>query len=557
METKRLISFIAIAVAILIGWSYIFPPPPEPPKEAVTQASQPSATGNNAATSASTTSNASISEDSLQQGKRITVTTDILKATIDSNGADLRELVLSKHDATSDSTKNFTLMSDKKGFTYVAQTGFLPIDGISLPSPKTEFTSEKSDYTLTGDTLEVKFTAPEENGVQVNKIYTFTKNSYVIGIRYTITNNSGKTFIPSAYYRLLRDGHTPEGESKLAYTFTGPAMYTPEGKFQKISFGDLDSDFTNGKDSVEYVRKANTGWVGMLQHYFVSAWILEPKGMPSACGKSLCQFQINKRSDGLYSAGVIVPLTAVADGQTSTSDMTLFAGPETFKIITQVTNKLELSKDYGKVHIFSSPLFWLLSKLHDVVHNWGWAIVLLTIIVKLVLYPLTAASYRSMAKMRAAAPRLQELKAQYGDDRVKLQQAMMEMYKKEKINPLGGCLPIFLQIPVFIGLYWALFASVELRQAPWILWIHDLARPDPYYILPAIMAVTMYIQTFLNPPPPDPMQAKMMKIMPIAFSIMFFFFPAGLVLYWLVNNILSIAQQWMVNRSIQKKKIQA
>lgn len=557
METKRLITFVVIAVGILMGWGYMFPAP-EQPAETVTQTTQQTATTvNKATTPGAIDSGENASTDSLPRGQRITVSTDILKATIDTSGADLRELTLSKHDSTSDTTKSFTLLSDKKGFIYVAQTGFLPVDGINLPSPKTVFTTAQSDYTLTGDTLEVKFTTPEENGVQVNKIYTFIKDSYVIGIRYEIANNSGKALAPSAFYRLLRDNHTPEGESKLAYTFTGPAMYTPEGKFQKISFGDLDSDFTSGKDSVDYVRKANTGWVGMLQHYFVSAWILEPKGMPSACGKSMCQFQINKRSDGLYSAGVIIPLTPIADGQTSISNMTLFAGPETFKTMTQVADKLDLAKDYGKVHIFASPLFWLLSKLHGIVNNWGWAIVLLTLIVKLVLYPLTAASYRSMAKMRAAAPRLQELKTQYGDDRVKLQQAMMEMYKKEKINPLGGCLPIFLQIPVFIGLYWALFASVELRQAPWILWIHDLARPDPYYILPAIMAVTMYVQTFLNPPPPDPMQAKMMKIMPIAFSIMFFFFPAGLVLYWLVNNVLSIGQQWMVNRSLQKKKPQA
>lgn len=550
METKRLITFVVIAVGILMGWGYLFPAPKPsaPAQNTTTQQHITQGKGNTTAISIPAENN-----ESLPKGNRIMVKTDILQATIDSYGADLRELVFFKHDSTSDSTQSFTLLNDKKGQVYVAQTGFLPIEDISLPSPKTVFTTEKSVYTLTGNALEVTFSAPEENGVQVNKIYTFKKGSYVIDVRYSITNNSGKTFTPSAFYRLLRDGHTPEGESRLAYTFTGPALYTPEGKFQKISFSDLDSDLSSGKDSVDYIRKANTGWVSMLQHYFVSAWILQPKGQPSVCEKGLCQFQINKRSDGLYSAGVIVPFAPIVNGQTETMAISLYAGPEMFKTITQVADNLELSKDYGKVHLFASPLFWLLSKLHDMVHNWGWAIVLLTCLVKVALYPLTAASYRSMAKMRNAAPRLQALKTQYGDDRMKLQQAMMEMYKKEKINPLGGCLPMILQIPVFIGLYWALFASVELRQAPWILWIHDLARPDPYYILPTIMAVTMYIQTFLNPPPPDPMQAKMMKIMPIAFSIMFFFFPSGLVLYWLVNNILSILQQWLVNKNMTKK----
>jgi YidC/Oxa1 family membrane protein insertase len=290
----------------------------------------------------------------------------------------------------------------------------------------------------------------------------------------------------------------------------------------------------------------------MVQHYFMSAWLLSPQGSGKVCvNEAACRFEM-KTVDHLFSAAALVSLPTVAPGKSATISVPLFAGPEDYKLLTKTAPGLDLAKDYGWVRIFSEPLFWLLVKLQALVGNWGWAIILLTLLVKAVFFPLTAASYRSMAKMKALAPRLERLKEQFGDDRVKMQQAMMEMYKTEKINPLGGCLPILIQIPVFIGLYWALLASVELRQAPWVLWIHDLARPDPFYVLPVLMAISMFIQTFLNPPPADPVQAKMMKIMPLAFSAMFFFFPAGLVLYWVVNNILSIAQQYVVNKKIEQ-----
>ncbi|HRL02843.1 MAG TPA: membrane protein insertase YidC, partial [Vitreoscilla sp.] len=326
-----------------------------------------------------------------------------------------------------------------------------------------------------------------------------------------------------------------------------------EGKYQKVDFKSLDEDFQNGKDTADYQRKTESGWVGMIQHYFVTSWILNKKDAASVCGKAEnCTMDVKKRSDGLYSAGVRVTLPDLATGQTTAVPMTLFAGPAEYNRIMPLADNLELSKDFGKLHIFASPLFKLLNWIHGYVGNWGWAIILLTIIVKAVLFPLTNASYKSMAKMRAVAPRLNALKAEYGDDRMKMQQEMMALYKKEKINPLGGCLPMLLQIPVFLGLYWALFNSVELRQAPWMGWIQDLARPDPWFILPVLMAATMWLQTHLNPPPADPMQAKMMKIMPLMFSVMFFFFPAGLVLYYVVNNVLSIAQQWFINKKIEK-----
>ncbi|MBP6115427.1 MAG: membrane protein insertase YidC [Neisseriaceae bacterium] len=547
MEFKRLISFAIVAMAILMGWNYFFPAPEPVPvtQQATTDAAgQPSTAPNGTAAQ----------ETKLGKGERIQVTTDMFKATIDTKGGDLRRLELLQHNATGDETQQMVLLGDDPNYTYVAQSDLLGVDGQYLLKD-VAFSAAQNNYTLNGDTLEVTLSAPETNGVVVNKVYTFKKGSYEIGVRFEVANQGAAPVKLDAVYRLLRDGSTPEGESRLAHVYTGPALYTPEGGFQKVSFGDLDSDYSKGRDAADYERRAPSGWVSMIQHYFVSAWILEPKDQASVCaqGGADCQFDIRKRSDGLYSSGVRVPMAAVAPGQTGQLNMTLYSGPEEYSIMQGVADNLILSKDYGKVHIFASPLFWLLNEIHKFVGNWGWSIVLLTVVVKLVLYPLTSASYRSMAKMRAVAPKMTAMREQYGDDKVKLQQEMMSLYKKEKINPLGGCLPMLVQIPVFIGLYWALFASVELRQAPWMGWITDLARPDPYYVLPALMAITMFVQTFLNPPPADPMQAKMMKIMPIAFSVMFFFFPAGLVLYWLVNNILSIAQQWLVNRKIAKQ----
>ncbi|MCG9014847.1 membrane protein insertase YidC, partial [Laribacter hongkongensis] len=489
----------------------------------------------------------------LASAQTITVTTDLVKAQINTAGGDIRSLELLTQGAIDNPDKPFMLMTEQGGRTYVAQSGLLSSDA-SLPTHKTLYAADKTAYTLSPDqnTLTVTLAAAPVNGVEVKKIFTFKRDSYVIDVRYDIINHSDKPVDATAYYRLLRDGKAPEGESSMAHTFTGPAVYTEAGKFQKVSFEDL------AKGKGDYVRQADNGWVAMVQHYFVSAWILKTNDGKSVCSSAeACQFELKPAAGDLYSAGVLVKLPVVAAGQQYSIDMPLYAGPEDTRRMATVAPGLVLTKDYGWVTIIATPLFWLLDKLYGLVHNWGWAIVLLTVLVKAAFYPLSAASYRSMAKMKALAPRMQRLKEQYGDDRQKFQQATMEMYKTEKVNPLGGCLPIVVQIPVFIGLYWALLASVELRQAPWILWIHDLAKPDPYYILPALMAATMYLQTFLNPPPADPLQAKMMKIMPLAFSVMFFFFPAGLVLYWLVNNILSIAQQWWVNKQIEKDAAKA
>lgn len=538
MDFKRLLMFFALSMLIMLGWEKLFPTPKKEQSHVVQQTQ--STTGNQADNVLSTT-------------EPITVSTDTVKAIIDEKSGDLRQLILNKYNATSDADKPFMLFDDSKEHQYVAQSVLLNRQGDYL-FKNLNFTSAQKQYQLQGNQLEVRLNAPEQDGIQVSKIYTFTKGSYEIGVRYDVTNHTQSPLQLDAAYRILRDGKDPDGSGYFDHTYTGPVLYTPEGKFEKVAFKDLDNDYKSGRNRADYQSKTNTGWVGMTQHYFMATWILQPKNNPdSVCGKNDCLIDIRKRSDGLYSSGVRVPLMDVAPNQTAQFGIQLYAGPQEYATITKVADHLQMIKDYGKVSLFSSPLFWLLNWWHSLVHNWGWAIILLTLTVKAILFPLTNASYKSMAKMRAVAPRLQALKDQYGDDRMRMQQEMMSMYKKEKINPLGGCLPMLLQIPVFIGLYWALFASVELRQAPWIGWITDLARQDPYYILPTLMALTMYLQTFLNPPPADPLQAKMMKIMPVAFSVMFYFFPAGLVLYWLTNNILTLAQQYFINKHLEKQ----
>lgn len=533
-DFKRMLVFVAIAMAVMLAWEYFFPKPL--PEQTVVQQQQ---TGEAAAPA--------VGAD-LGKTTPVAVDTDTFKAVIDANSGDLRELVLHRHNATGDADQAFTLLNNGERHKYVAQSLLLDAEGRYLLKDVPFRASQK----IEGNATEVRLSAPETKGVQVDKVYTFRQGSYLIDVRFDITNASGQPLKLDSVYRLLRDNSEPEGAGFFDQTYTGPVVYTPEGKFQKVPFDDLDSDYESHKDQADYERTATAGWVGFTQHYFSSVWVLQSKDGQSICQNGHCLLDVKRRSDNLYSAGVRVPLPEIAPGQKLSFPVGLYAGPQEYAVITKVADDLALIKDYGKTHLFASPLFWLLNWLHGIVGNWGWAIVLLTVIVKAALLPLTNASYRSMAKMRAVAPKLEMLKKQHGDDRMALQQAMMKMYRDEKINPLGGCLPMLLQIPVFIGLYWVLFASVELRQAPWG-WINDLARPDPIFVLPVLMAVTMYVQTLLNPPPTDPMQAKMMKIMPLMFSVMFFFFPAGLVLYYVVNNLLTIAQQWFINKRYSKK----
>ncbi len=475
-----------------------------------------------------------------EAGVTIQVETDLFIAQISTQGGDLRRLQFKRHRDTLDKSKDFVLFESSSERTYIAQSGLI---GNGLPNHQTAYQSSGRSYLLADgqDSVEVRLTASAADGVQVNKVYRFRRGSYLIDVGFEIANKSAAAMQPYAYFQIVRDAKPPDGDSAMLPTFTGMAVYTDKEKFQKLTFEDA------AKAKTPYPKNSNDGWIAVLQHYFFSAW-LPKNGTPR-------EFYTRRLDENLYAAGVIVPAGAVGADASTTVTVPLYAGPEEQEKLAKIAPGLDLTIDYGWLTVIAVPLFWVLAWLNQWVGNWGIAIILLTVIIKLLFYPLSAASYRSMAKMRVLAPKLQRLKEQYGDDRQRLQQAMMELYKTEKINPLGGCMPILVQIPVFIALYWVLLASVELRHTPFMLWIDDLAAPDPWFILPILMAITMWIQTKLNPVPPDPVQAKVMKIMPIVFSVFFFFFPAGLVLYWLVNNVLSIAQQWNITRTLEREAI--
>ena len=548
MDTRRLVLFVIFSFSIMMLWDSW--QQKNRPAVAVQQQVEQGVQTSKPATSSSTMTAAEAAADGafkLEQGQRVNVVTDLFTAEIDTIGGDLRRLTLNKHRAAEGKNGNFVLMDDaQKPMTYVAQTGLM---GAGLPNHKSLFISSASSYMLAdgAESQQVRLSwqgTGEANGVLVDKIYTFHRGSYLIDVAYEITNGSEAPVTSSVYYQIVHDSESNQGSAMMP-TFTGGAFYTETDKFTKIKFADM------AKESLSKTSK--DGWIGLVQHYFASAWI------PS---KDVTrEFYTKQLSDHLFSVGVVTPTPTIAAGAKTEVRAKLFAGPQTEKDLTAAAPGLEYAVDYGWLTVVAKPLFWVLSKINALVNNWGVAIILLTVLIKAAFFPLSAASYKSMAQMRELAPRLQSMKEKFGDDKQKMQQAMMEMYRTEKINPMGGCLPIIIQIPVFIALYWVLLGSVELRNAPFFGWIQDLSAPDtlfgtlpwlnmPIGLLPILMGATMIIQTSLNPAPTDPIQAKVMKVMPIVFSIFFFFFPAGLVLYWLVNNILSIAQQWYVNKSI-------
>jgi len=467
----------------------------------------------------------------------IRVETDFVRAEIDPVGGDIVRLDLLHYQDTHDPTKVHTLLGPEH--RYAAQSGLI---GPGLPNHKTLYTPKATSYKLAdgADSVEVRLEAATPEGVRVVKALTFRRSSYVIDIAHDITNGGGEPIAPHAYFQLTRDGKPPGDDRAMVKTYTGPAVYTEQDKFMKVPFGDID------KGKTSYPRTADNGWIALVQHYFISALL------PAETATR--EYYIREIGENFYSAGVIEPVAAIAPGASAKVAVRLYTGPEEQDKLKAVAPGLELVVDYGYLTVIAAPLFWVLELFHKWLGNWGLAIIALTVMIKLIFFPLSAASYKSMARMKQVTPRMMKLREQYGDDRTKLNQAMMELYKQEKINPLGGCLPIVVQIPVFISLYWVLLASVELRQAPFYGWVRDLAAADPFYILPALMMASMIVQTKMSPTPPDPVQAKVMMIMPFAFGVMFFFFPAGLVLYWLVNNILSIAQQWQITRMIDGGK---
>ncbi len=547
MDTQRLILFFVFSFSLLLLWDS-WQKEQRPPVAAIAQsgkagpaqATVPSPSVPTQATQAlSPKPGDAIPPSQAAPAKReqLTVKTDNFVADIDLQGGDIVRLELPRQKDTLDENANFVLFTP--AHHYFAESGLI---GPGLPTHKTIYKADAREYALAPgqDKLQVRLEAPGPDGVKTTKIITFHRGSYVIDITHEIINDSAAPLSAHAYFQFLRDEMPPAGDPKMVNTYTGPAIYTEEGKFHKIPFKDLD------KDNASYPKSADNGWIAMLQHYFVSAW-LPKEGSPR-------EYYAKPLADKLYSVGVIVPVAAIAPGASGSVTVSLYAGPQEQAALKDIAPGLNLTVDYGWLTVIAAPIFWMLQFLHKWVGNWGVAIILLTVLIKAAFFPLSAASYKSMAKMKLVTPRMTKLREQYGNDRARLNQAMMELYKTEKINPLGGCLPIVVQIPVFISLYWVLLASVELRHAPFYLWIHDLSAQDPYYVLPLLMMGSMLIQTKLNPVPPDPVQAKVMMIMPFAFGVMFFFFPAGLVLYWLVNNILSIAQQWQITRMIGGEK---
>jgi YidC/Oxa1 family membrane protein insertase len=537
MDTRRLVLFVIFSFAIMMLWD-AWQQKDQPVLTTQQDIPQASPEANNGAAAGDAVNtpaanNAVIdSQFKLEKGQRIKVSTDLFQAEIDTIGGDLRHLALNRHLAADVKQGNFVLMDDaQKPMLYIAQTGLM---GANLPNHKSQFTSAATSYTMAegAASQEVRLSWVA-NDITVDKVYTFHRGSYVIDVSYQINNGSASAINPSTYYQIVHDSDSKQGSAMMP-TFTGGAYFTEADKFKKVKFADM------AKESLSKTSK--DGWIGVIEHYFASAWI--PK---AGVNRELYTKQL---AENIFAVGVVTPGASIGAGSMADINAQLFAGPQTEKDLGAAAPGLEYAVDYGWLTVVAKPLFWVLSKINALVHNWGIAIILLTVLIKAAFYPLSAKSYKSMAQMRELAPRLQAMKEKFGDDKQKMQQAMMEMYRTEKINPMSGCLPILVQVPVFIALYWMILGSVELRHAPFFAWIQDLSAKDPYYVLPILMGATMIIQTYLNPAPTDPIQAKVMKIMPVVFSVFFFFFPAGLVLYWLVNNVLSILQQWYVNKTI-------
>jgi len=481
-----------------------------------------------------------VAQSAMQQGQRIQVKTDNLDLIIDTAGGDIREARLLNYGATEDHSQPYQLLSDKGPLLYVVQNGLAMQPDATLPAPnhKAMYQASQTVYEMTGDTLVVPMTW-EQDGIKVTKTYTFTKGKYLIDIGYQVENSTSETWGGSLYSQLVRNRYNPD-DNFMMYTYTGPVLYDgqADSKYVKHSFDDLNTDTVNGKSVMG-------GWGAMIQQYFLTAIVPNQEAQNNYYAKPV--------GDDRYAVGVVEPLVVVPSGSTGLLTSQVYVGPEKQNVLADIAPGLELTIDYGVLTILAEPIFWVLDKIHSVVGNWGVAIILLTVLIKLIFYKLSETSYRSMARLKKFQPKLKQLKENYGDDKVIFQQKMMKLYKEEKINPLGGCLPIFIQMPVFIALYWVLLYSVEMRQAPFMLWIQDLSAQDPYYILPVVMGITMFIQQKLNPSAMmDEMQQKVMKLLPFIFTIFFLFFPAGLVLYWVVNNILSVTQQWYITRQIER-----
>lgn len=472
-------------------------------------------------------------------GKLVSVQTDLFQLDIDTKGGTVKKMFLMDYPQTLEHPEQkFQLMKGETPGLFIAQSGLIGMDKDSAPNHESQYSVSSDSYKMDQgkDSLTVDLDWSSPSGITVTKRFLFTRGSYQIKVQHIVRNGSGQQWTGREYDQLQRSPDEKNGSSSFMYTYTGAAIYTPEKKYEKISFDDMKETKLN--------LDTKGGWVAMLQHYFLGAWVPSPDKEN--------HFYTEVYPGDRYAVGSYTPSVTVPKDAEYIFNSSLVAGPKLQNQLREIAPGLELTVDYGWLTIVAQPIFWLMGKLHSVFGNWGWSIIVLTLLIKLAFYKLSETSYKSMANMRKVSPRMAALKERFGDDKQGLNQAMMELYKKEKINPLGGCLPIVVQIPVFIALYWVLLESVELRQAPFMFWIMDLSVKDPYYVLPLIMGVSMFIQQKLNPTPPDPMQAKIMMALPFVFTFMFATFPAGLVLYWVVNNILSISQQWYITRQIEK-----
>lgn len=537
MDNRRLILLVIFSMSLVMLWDawQKHNQPKLPVASVATQATTPTPTAAGSADKPATAPLAASAEERAK-APRLTIETDMIRAQVSALGGDIVHLELRKHGANNAPKEPLVLFDDGGAHTYLAQSGLI---GNGLPTHKTLFALPASGNVQLrdgDDAVTVRLQAPEQGGVKVAKTLTFHRGSYVIDVGYEIDNGGTTPVAGHVYYQLTRDTKAAENTAGFfggAQTYTGPAFYTEAEKYTKVDFKSIE------KNEAKPPKPAGDGWVAMVQHYFVSAYA--PKD-----GQR--EFFARPLDGGLASAGVIQPLPAVVAGQKAATSAPLYVGPQEQEKLSALAPGLDRVVDYGRLAIIAEPIFWCLSWIHKVVGNWGWAIIALTVLIKLAFFPLSAASYKSMAKMKTIMPRMKRIQDQYKDDRMKMNQEMMELYKKEKVNPMGGCWPILIQMPVFLALYWVLLGAVEMRQAPWLGWITDLSIKDPFFILPIIMGVTSLIQMRLSPSSPDPVQQKVMMFMPVFFTVMMAWFPSGLVLYWVVNNLLSIGQQWYITR---------
>jgi YidC/Oxa1 family membrane protein insertase len=479
----------------------------------------------------------------------ITVKTDLFNIKIDTKGGNIIDAELLKFPLSINAPdKPVHLLTENHDLVYIIQGGI--ISNNNAPTHATAYTSSQNVYMLAPgqQSIRVPLYWHDDSGLMIIKSYEFFRDKYLIKVSYEISNNNNSTWSGRAYGQIQRT-HAPKRSSGMVYTYTGAIISSPEKRYEKISFEDMQDE--------KISRSITNGWAAMIMHYFVTAFI------PGSTHEEYRYYSLylDKKNSGLeqdrYVIGGSGPPVTVKAGEKGVLQYSLYVGPKIQKRLEQLAPGLELTVDYGVLWFIAKPLFWCLQKFHTVTGNWGWSIVLVTLMLKLLFYNLSAAGYRSMANMRRVQPRLLAIRDRYKNDKARLNKAMMDLYKQEKINPLGGCFPILVQIPVFIALYWVLLESVELRQSGFVLWIKDLSTPDPYFVLPLIMGVTMFIQQKLNPAPMDPVQEKVMMMLPFIFTVFFAFFPSGLVLYWVANNILSIAQQWMITRNLERAEIKS